>query len=245
VTGPMVIVPDCHLEPGLDFDPSYLAVRKFIADIQPDVTVILGDFGDFECFNHHDARKKLLLEGVRYQKTIDLLNAELDLIQRYSNQVCYCMGNHEDWVIQYVQEHPEVEGTVDLIQDLELQERGILWCERDGIMAIGKLNFTHGWKINKYHAEAMSREVGDHIFYGHTHDHQVYTPHFRKDQLPYASVSCGCLCSRNPSYMRRTGASRWINGFVYVEVRGDDSFNHHWIAITDGRFSFGGQVWAG
>lgn len=238
----IVVVPDVHLEPGTPLDPSYVAVRGFIRDLRPDHVMLLGDFGEFECFNHHDRKKKLLLEGARYSKTVDLLNGELDFLQKYSNAVHYCLGNHEGWVVKYVEEHPEVQGKVDLVQDLGLEGRGIRWCEWGETLSIGKINFSHGWRVNLHHAKASALEFGDHIFYGHTHDHQEYTPHFRKDQSPYAAVSCGCLCSRNPSYMRGV-ATRWINGFVYFEVRPDGNFNHHWLAIVDGKFSYGGQIW--
>jgi predicted phosphodiesterase len=238
-----VLIPDVHLEPGVEFDPSYQVVRMFLHDVNPDWVVILGDFADFECFNHHDRRKKLILEGVRYQKTIDLLNRELDFLQRHAKEVDYCMGNHEEWVIRYVEEHPEVFGTIDLVKNLDLTGRDINWCERDQIISRGKLNFTHGWKITKYHARMIGDEVGDHIFYGHTHDHQVYTSHYRKDQLPYAAESCGCLCSRNPSYMRRSGATRWINGFVVFDVRPDGTFTPHWLPIIDGAFTVLGTTW--
>lgn len=241
----IVVVPDVHLEPGVVMDPSYKAVCKFIMDIKPAWVVLLGDFADFQCFNHHDRRRKLLMEGVRYAKTVDMIKTELDFLQTHSGNVMYCLGNHEEWVLKYVWEHPEVHGSIDLVKNLELEQRNIPWCGPDQSARIGKLNFTHGWKTGLHHAKATIQEFGDHIFYGHTHDHQEYTPHFRKDSNPYAAVSCGCLCSKNPSYMRKVLSSRWINGFVYIEVRADGNFNHHWLAIVDGAFSYAGNTWRG
>lgn len=240
----IVLISDAHLEPGVPFDPSYIAVKRFIKDIKPTHSVILGDFGDFGCFCRFDQNKRLMLEGKRYHDNITIINQELDEIQEDSDEVLYTLGNHEYRVYRYIQEHAELFGALDLVRDLNLDGRGIEWCDYNGVLSVGKLNFTHGFRTNQHHAKATAMEFGDHIFYGHTHDHQVYTPHFRIDRQPYAAVSCGCLCSKNPEYLEGR-PSRWINGFVYIEMREDESFNHHWLAITDGRFSFGGQTWDG
>jgi UDP-2,3-diacylglucosamine pyrophosphatase LpxH len=241
----LVVVPDVHLDPGTPFDPSYLAVKRFIGDMRPTAIVVLGDFGNFQCFNHHDKRKRLLLEGHRYRASCDQVKQELDDLQRCTEKLYYCLGNHEEWVHRYIEEHPELAGAISLPRDLELNDRCTDWCEVGDVLQYGKINFTHGDKINKHHAKTMAEEIGDHIFYGHTHDHQEYTPHFRKDRSPYAAVSCGCLCSKNPSYMKPRVGNRWINGFVYIEFRPDWNFNHHWLAIVDGVFAFGGRIWQG
>jgi len=220
-----------------------MAVKRFVKDVKPTAIVILGDFGNFQCFNHHDRRKRLRLEGKRYKSSVLQVCYELEFMASNCDDLYYALGNHEDWVIQYIEEHPELDGALDLREDMELDSFCKYWVDYGEYISVGKLNFTHGWKVNKHHAEATAREFGDHIFYGHTHDHQESTPHFRKDQDPYAAVSCGCLCSRNPSYMKKFISSRWINGFVYIEVRDDLNFNHHWLAITDGRFTFAGTTW--
>jgi len=239
----IVVVPDVHLEPGTSLDPSYLAVKRFVKDVKPTAIVALGDFLEVGCFCHHDKRRKLKMEGKRYRSSVDQGFMELEYLANNCEDLYFLMGNHENWVYEYIQEHPELDGAVDLVGDLGLDDLCRYWVEYGEYISVGKLNFTHGWKTNKHHAEATAREFGDHIFYGHTHDHQESTPHFRKDQAPYAAVSCGCLCSRNPSYMKKHVSSRWINGFVYIEVRDNGEFNHHWLAITGGRFTFGGHTW--
>lgn len=238
----IVAMGDVHLDPATPPDPSYLAVKRFIKDVRPSKIVILGDFGDFACFSSHDYQKRLLMEGRRYAASCERVRLELEELRPYCSQMYYIMGNHEYRVQRYIEMHPELDGALDLERDLWLEALHIQAVPYNEVLNLGKLNFTHGWAINKYHAAKMAQEFGDNIIYGHTHTYQAYTPHYRVDREPYLAMSVGCLCSRNPDYLKNL-PNRWINGFALIEVRGDGNFNAHWVAIIDGEFTLLGRTW--
>ena len=239
----IVVVSDAHHEPGVPDNPSYLSVVKFVKDLKPAKLVLIGDFADFLCFSqHHNVNKPLNMEGKRYKATCDLIQSKLEELRPHSDDMYYVEGNHELWVTRYVERHPEMEGYLDWVRDFKLGDMDITAVPFNEVLTIGKIGFTHGWYINKYHASKHLDMMGDHIFYGHTHDVQAHYRPVRARREPYVAQSIGCLCDRNPSYMRGK-PTRWIHGFEYIEVWGDSFFTPHFIPIVGGAFSFNRHIW--
>jgi predicted phosphodiesterase len=240
----IVALSDVHLEPDTPVHPSYWAATKFVKDLRPKHVVIIGDFADFQCFSqHHNKNKPLLLEGKRYRKTWQLAREHLERIRPWCTELHYIEGNHEYWTRRYVEKHPEMEGHIDWKEDFGLDEMQIGVTDFNDILTLGRINFTHGWYCNKYHARKHLDEMGDHLFYGHTHGNQREIRRVRARQEPYIAESIACLCSKNPSYLRNRQRPYWINGFLHIEVWDSEFFTPHFIPIINGAFSFGGTVW--
>lgn len=245
----LAFLPDVHLDHTLPISSAYLAAKTFILVRQPKVIVLGGDFLEMGALSHWIKNKRKLLEGRRYSKDITLGNYELDDLQNRcpDAEFFYLLGNHEDWLWQYLERHPEMEGEPDgisglnLERDLKIKQRGITVVPLNEVLTIGKMHYIHGWYTTMYHAKKTLQRMGDNVMYGHMHTLQVETLRLRARNEAYISVSCGCLCDLNP-YYKRNKPNDWIHGFGYVEYREDGCFTPHHIPIIDGTLSFAGDT---
>lgn len=236
----VIILPDVHCtEKG--FKKPYLLVRKFLKEFKPDITVLLGDFMNMDALCRHTLgeNKKRLVENKRYRKECDVANNELDFLDRYSKKIIYLEGNHENWVEQYIDAHPEVEGDFELPLKLHLKERDIPWIPLNHLYKLGQLYLTHGLYTSKFHAYKHLITFGCNICYGHTHNAQTAMINM-KIQEPFMSWGLGCLCDHEPSYLEGKPAN-WINQFAVVHLHKGGNFQLTPINIIDNRFFFGGK----
>ena len=235
----VVAIPDVHMDATVPLHPAYKVVEKFIKDLRPEVVVALGDFLDMGSLSHWANGKPKLLEGKRYWADVEMARNRLANLRKYCQTMAFLMGNHEDWVEKFLEVHPSLIGTIDLARDLDLEKMDIAITPVNMVYSIGKLNFIHGWYTNMYHARKHLDDMGDHVFYGHTHDHQSYAKPVRAKRYPYIAMSLGCLCDLNPHYLRNKPA-RHLHGFGVFEVMGDGTFTPIFIPIIGGRFKYGG-----
>jgi predicted phosphodiesterase len=231
-----------HLDHTIEPSPSYKVAKKFFKDIRPDEIVIAGDLLDFPYLAKWTKDTPLLVEGRRYQSDCDMAKRELYEIRGYCKKLKFLKGNHEDRVRRFVERNPLFEGSMNIEKDLGLTEMDIQCFEMNVVYSTGKLNFTHGWYWNKYHAMKHLNDMGDHIFYGHTHDHQVVIKQVRAKREPYMAMSMGCLCDLNP-YWKRNRPNEWVNGFGYFEVGASGNFTPLFIPIIHGEILFDKHVW--
>ena len=236
-----IILPDVHLTDEGYASP-YALAKKLIKDVQPDEIIILGDFMDCTSLSHWIENKRKLLEGRRYKKEYQLANKELDFLQKNSKKVTYLEGNHEYWVAMYLEKSPHLDDILNLPQVLRLKERKIEWYPMNTLYKKGKIYFTHGCYINKYHAQKMMQIYGCCICYGHTHNAQTTMMNMKMIE-PIMSYGLGCLCNHSPHYMRNRPAN-WLCQVGYMESdRKTGNFNLTPINITDDQFIWQGKVY--
>lgn len=233
---------DVHLDSKEELTPAYRVAKKFASDINPDIIVVAGDFLDFSYLSTFTKDSPLLVEGRRYQKDIDLAVEELEYWRNCCGLMEFLPGNHEERATRYIERFPMLEGKMALRDDLQLYGMGIGWTDFNAVLSIGRLNFTHGWFYNIYHARKHLDEMGDHLFYGHVHDHQVFIKPVRAEREPHIAMSMGCLCSKNPAWLRNK-PNRWVNGVALFEVAASGNFTPLFIPIFDGELSYGGYTW--
>jgi len=242
VTTRIMAICDTHLDCEEPFTDAYKVAKKFCRDIKPDVLVVAGDFLDFSYLSKFNKDAPLLTEGRRYQKDIDMATEELEEWRNCCHGMEFLPGNHEERVTRYIERFPMLQGKLSLTDDLQLYGLGIGTTEYNAVLSIGKLNFTHGWYYNKYHAMKHLNDMGDHLFYGHTHDHQVVIKPVRAKRESYIAMSMGCLCSKNPAW-KRNRPNEWINGVGFFEVSATGNFTPLFIPIIDGELNYGGFTW--
>lgn len=95
-----------------------LWVGKYIADKKPDIIVHIGDHFDLPSLSSYD-KGTSKIEGKRLYKDIEagvagfkFLNLELEKHKDYHPRKVFCLGNHEERLDRYVNEHPELQGTL-------------------------------------------------------------------------------------------------------------------------------------
>ena len=235
-----VILPDVHIN-DRGYHKCYEPVKKFIKQFKPDKTVLLGDFADSSALSHWNLEKRRKIEGKRHKKEMAMVDKELKYLEKHTKEIIWLEGNHENWVEQYIDKNPEMEGLVEYQVLLRLKERGIKWIAMNDLYKLGDLYLTHGMYANLHHAKKHMEKLGCNICYGHTHMPQEYGCSMRM-QKPLKAVCLGCLCGKKPDYLRGKHGN-WRNGFAVLYVASNGEFNIYPIDIINNRFYFNGRRW--
>lgn len=242
----IVVVPDVHL-PHHDEHALSVALQILKAH-KPDIVVFIGDFLDCEPLSHWLRDKKRLVEGLRMWEDFKLGNDILDQIEEVCKRWVFIEGNHEDWIRQYIDEHPEVEGFFELDKGLEFEKRRkrgvrITHLKYGQTHKIGKAYFTHGTYTCMHHAKKHVDEYGRSIIYGHLHTIQQYVKVSPVDvEDKHLGLCIGCLCSKNPEYMRNK-PNGWVHAITTGYIRRDGSFNISPTIIVNGKATFNGKTY--
>jgi hypothetical protein len=241
-----VLLPDIH-------SPHYEqrvmdAVNEFIVDYQPNEIVYMGDQISLDCVSAWNKRRPLLKEGQRLIKEYENFNDNVlevheGLTQNDTRRV-FMMGNHEERIRWYIEEHPELDGIINLEKHLRLEERGYKIIEFNGIHTVGKLNVIHGYYWNKYHAAKTLEAFEGNVVYSHVHNPQVYAKVSPIDRKGYhMATALPCLCNIKPDY-KKNSPNFWLNGFGIVEhLPASSFFNLYTIIIVEGSFMFNGNYY--
>lgn len=95
-----------------------LWIGHYIAEKQPDIIVHIGDHYDFPSLSSYD-KGKSSSEGRRLYKDIEAgntgfeyLNMAMKDIPDYNPRKVFCLGNHEHRLSRYVDDNPELIGTL-------------------------------------------------------------------------------------------------------------------------------------
>ena len=228
---------DCHLAP---ITPPLKAAMRFIERNRPDAMVFGGDFLDCDEYNRHPRVTPI---EYSYGEELDSGNRALDHAQAFSTEQIFLTGNHDRWPEFANLKNPKADKDIPTVAEgLHLKERGIKLIPENEVHEIGHAGFTHGDIIREQHTRFMAQKHMRCIFYGHTHDVQVSSivRHHSNNPDPIVGVSCGCLCNKNPAYMRNK-ASRWVHAFLILELRPDGSFSYYVPHIINGGFTFAGK----
>ena len=231
---------DAHIDKD-GFTKEYNIAKNYIASEEPDEVIIGGDYGDFGCISHWNEDKLYSSRDTDFEKDLEVLNGELDFLQRYSKKVTYLVGNHEDWLIQFVEKHPQFYSNINLDKCLNLTKRGITIVPLNHLYKTGSLHWTHGMYVNEHHAKKHFQKLGCSVIYGHVHNYQTYSANM-KMQEPFVSMSIGCLCNHEPAYLKGKPAN-WINQIATVYVnKKTDNFNIYPMSIIDDEIMYVGRI---
>ncbi len=238
-----ILLPDIHYPHN---EPAVMdAVEEFILDYQPNELVYMGDQLSLDCISSWNKKKPLLKEGQRLIKDYELFDEEIlkvhENITESDTRRTFMIGNHEQRVEWYTEEHPELQGFIDIETHLHLADRGYNIIEYNGVYNIGKLSVIHGFYWNKYHATKTLEAFEGNVVYSHVHNPQMYSKVSPVDRKGYhMATSLPCLCSIKPEYKKNT-PNFWINGFGVVEhLPATGFFNLYTIIIIDGSFMWNG-----
>lgn len=218
----------------------------FLEDFQPDIFILAGDQMDMGCISAFNRSKLKLLENKRlsyeyrgFQRSYmdrfeDVLKSDCDRYWMY--------GNHEDRVTRLIENFPQYEGFIEVNKNLDLS--GWVEIPFNGVLSLGEMNFIHGHWHNKYHADKNVSVYGKQVFNWHVHTNQVFTMHSPINGLPKQGVSVGCMCDRNPEWLRDKPNS-WVNQFMFFYLFGDGSFSYFTPLIVNGRSMIDGRLYEG
>jgi len=239
-----IAVGDLHFP---DHNPECLSILlQFIDDFKPDHLLLTGDMLDMASISSFNKKKPKLTEGKRlkreYKGFQKLVLDKIDSRVTDSCQKYFFVGNHEYRIDRLIEAEPQYEGFIELENNLNLNDYKIIPFNE--VYNLGEMYFMHGDYYNKYHAEKNARIYGKHIFNWHVHTNQVYTMHSPINRLPRQGVSVGCMCNKNPEYMKNK-PNHWVNQFMFFYLYGNGSFVYYTPIIINGRTIINGKEYKG
>ena len=126
-----LVIPDCQIRPGVPLEHLDW-VSNYIAEKRPDVVVCIGDFADMESLSKYDVgtirgeNKRLKRDLIVAREAMERLTAFRSV---YQPEMHLTMGNHEDRLDRFANEHPYLEEVV-------------------GTHMLNYADF--GWRVHKY-----------------------------------------------------------------------------------------------
>lgn len=230
-------------------DPAAHSILLQVAqDWKPHTVIMGGDGLDCGAASHWNRNKPRLTEGLRLEKDAnDFQERVLAPLAAGAKQLHYILGNHEDWVEQFVDENPAVEGLVSVDEMLALTQNGWTVHPQGSVLPLGKLHFMHGDTVRSaaYPARYAVDTYGRSVVFGHFHTPQSYTKVSALDTTDvHTGRSVGCLCRKDPSY-GRGAPNRWAQGFLLFEIADDGCFQLHEVTVTAGKALWHGRRYRG
>jgi len=153
-----MVIPDCQVRPGVPINHIRAAGNYMVAK-QPDVVIFLGDFYDMHSLSYYDRGTKKG-EGARYQEDIEsgvlAMEAFLEPLWAYNRQqernkkkqyrprLVFCLGNHEERIMRYVNDNPSLAGKCSY-NDLRLDEFGIEYYDYQHPVDIDGVLYCHNF----------------------------------------------------------------------------------------------------
>lgn len=112
-----LIIPDVQVKPGVPLE-HLTWVGNYIAEKQPDVIVCIGDFADMEALSKYDVgtlrgeNKRLQKDLIVAKDAMNRLVEPFDALDGYCPEMHLTMGNHEERLDRFANEHPYMEEVV-------------------------------------------------------------------------------------------------------------------------------------
>lgn len=229
-----LFIPDTQCKPGAPQDHLRWAGR-YILERKPDVIVHGGDGWDMESLSSWD-RGKFQFEGRRYHADVQSGNTGLRLIDEptvdanrkrkvpYDPDKYYLLGNHEDRIRRFLEEHPEFIGLVG--EDLEFRDWNVIPfltpLEVDGV------SYCHYWP-NPMTGKPLGGQAATRLkTLGHTYvqGHQQsldFAVRFVKGRKQ-VGITAGAFYLHDETYKGVQGNAHWRGLLVFHEVQ-DGSFD--------------------
>ena len=244
-----IVTPDKHFP--IHDKKAINVVCQAIEIVKPTTYIDLGDTGEWEYFSTHywKGRNAKPMEDLipLLDKDVKAVNKGMDIIDKSLDKVeCkerhFVQGNHEVWLDKFVTRYPYLDHYMTY-NALKLKERGYEYhpYNKKDNLKIGKLNFTHGKFVSKYHSFKHLDVYGESIMYGHTHDLQRHTKTNRGGTI--SAWSLGCLKDIEADEDWLGGRlTNWNHAFAIVNFFKNGNFNVEVVEIINGKTTLWGNL---
>jgi len=213
--GLALVVPDAHY-PFHDRQCVQL-LKGIIEDLKPEAVISIGDLADCWSISRFAKSRR---QQVSLDREIEAASWGLDEL----GITHYALGNHESRFETYIQEKaPQLEGMVSWASSLDLDKRGIHWCEYGSYFAFGDCYFSHDFGVSGLTAGSRSLNlVGSTVVFGHTHAGNMWSQPVLRDDHPagfVSAVNVGWIGDHDQIFYRNRAAARrsYQHGFGIIE----------------------------
>lgn len=220
-----LVVGDAHMDPSQHNKKGlrrFRALGRYLKHLRPRRIVLIGDFATCDSLSHWDKDKRLKIEGRRYRLDIESANGALSETRKYAGgqvwdamERVYVEGNHENWIEQYVDRNPEVQGILSIKKDVA-DKFGFKWVPYKSDWTYKGVSFTHvpineaGKPIGGANAAAKALAIyHNSVVWGHSHKLDLAcvarhnSPHLNQ------AINVGCFFEHVDDYARGSVTSYW------------------------------------
>lgn len=230
------LVPDIHCD---DHDPKAVALAAQLCEaFKPTRIIFLGDAMDCGWASSKYKTDSRQREGACARE----IAAWEGVLQAFHFAPIQCLlGNHERRVLDYLNDHPELRGTLGIEPSTifpGLVEAGFVK------LAAGSFVVTHGSTVRKWAGWSAKAEMDRWGCSGATgHTHRIASYYQRDASGVRVWVECGHLARNPPRYraVNEPAPLNWMQGVVTVETEGNQfnvnaiPFTLHYRAMFNGR----------
>lgn len=231
------------------------AVLKFAQDYRPELVVLGGDQLNCAPISHWLKDKRRSQEGGRWTEELKQFNREflapLERVLPRKAVKVWLDGNHEDWVEDLLDKHPELDdddgSVLHHAQVLNLVDRGWKYLPQGGIYKAGHLHFIHGDTVSggQHVAKQAVEQYDRNVRLGHHHTFQAFTRVAAADTRDRKTgIAVPCLGHLNPAFLENR-PSRWTQGFLHGYINADGTFCDYVTIATGGAFTINGKTYRG
>lgn len=216
---------------------------KLIEDLQPSHIFLNGDIIDMYQCSRYSKNPSRALE---IQEDLDELTNFFGQLREVAPKakITYLEGNHENRIIRYLYDHPEIAKLKSLQPKnlLGLEDFDIEWIPASKTHLYHGTVITHGDVVRSssgQSAKGQYDKYGTSGISGHTHRAGVYYhSDFSGDSF---WVESGCLCELNPEYV--TGKPNWQQALAVGSYSKEiGKLKIELIQITNGKLVYSGKL---
>ena len=218
------------------------AAMSFVKDFKPDMVVLGGDQINFAPISHWNKGKLWANDGMKIKREMDILNnAVLGPIEEYCPKAekKYMIGNHDQWVYDFIDENPAIEGLIEPENYLNLKPRG--WevvGQGEMVWLSPHCGIVHGDNVkNSTKPAYKAMEMYQcNIRQGHHHKLDSYTQYNAADAKDFkTSLVVPCLATTNAVY-NKNAPNRCLNGFLFTYIWPNGYFTDYVVVMADNSF---------
>ena len=246
-------VGDLHDSPALPEKDRFRWIGRYANEHAIPYIFQIGDFATFDsCSSFEDYGTISGRMKPSFENDIDSLEAAISAMvtqfdDGYDPDRFVTMGNHENRVYQWEDEHPEVEGMFGLRMEQAFARGRFDYCQYGEWKFLGGVGFTHVPMTimgRPYGGKMPQNQIAnDSIFslvYGHSHKGFVIGRPKIGPQKQITIINLGCALPHGHiepyAKMSTTG---WTYGIYDLAIRGNDIRSHRFIPMRELEKMFG------
>lgn len=224
-----IVIPDGQVRADTPMD-HWTWVGQYIADMEPDSVINIGDFADMPSLSSYDRGKKSF-EGRRYRKDIsasckamDLLMNPIMQMERVPN-LYLTLGNHEHRIDRAIENDAILDGVIST-DDLRYEEYG--WSVHPFLepVLVDGVAYAHYFTTGVMgrpasSARALVKAKHQSCVMGHVQKVDM-CPEYRADGHRIWGLFAGCCYQHDEGYLGPQGNDYWRGVWVLNEVTEGD-----------------------
>lgn len=242
-----LFIPDVQCKEDIPLE-HLTAAGNFIAEVQPDVIVCIGDFADMPSLSGYDIGKRTF-EGRRYKKDIEAARAGMEILlapmtrmndirkrdkkKLYRPQMVMTLGNHENRIERATNNDPKLHGTIG-IDDLQYERFGwdvVPYLRPVVLDGVAYCHFFYNKLTGRAWPNARTTLLREHMSCSQGHQQKLEIDvQYSGSGKRLTSITAGAYYLHDEEYKGESGNQHW-RGLIYKTNVHDGEYDLRAISI--------------